>query len=282
MGCPDPRLAEPWVYDRFKREAPKHLEVFNGTKAKFYMTHEMFLSLYMDLDLGNLDHLQDAVTYSVLFFTALRRGHIIPKSKTADSCKHLLRWEHVKFLPDFENCTEVIYLLESGKVRHVAKKDPTFTATGRCNIAKICPVQLLRIWYLRTFSGDSHQFVFARTLGTHPPMERSWTRRMRTRLTTAAALFGMDDDEFSADNWSGISFRKGSLSALAAHVQPHTLAAHGDHASIETSYKYYLEMSITNKAANTKLLERGFLTGTTATAQTALFGTATRHGSRAP
>jgi hypothetical protein len=143
MGCPDPRLAEPWVYDRFKREAPKHLEVFNGTKAKFYMTHEMFLSLYMDLDLGNLDHLQDAVTYSVLFFTALRRGHIIPKSKTADSCKHLLRWEHVKFLPDFENCTEVVYLLESGKVRHVAKKDPTFTATGRCNIAKICPVQLL-------------------------------------------------------------------------------------------------------------------------------------------
>ena len=81
MGCPDPRLAEPWVYDRFKREAPKHLEVFNGTKAKFYMTHEMFLSLYMDLDLGNLDHLQDAVTYSVLFFTALRRGHVIPKSK---------------------------------------------------------------------------------------------------------------------------------------------------------------------------------------------------------
>jgi|EP01049_Picozoa_sp_SAG25_P014270 hypothetical protein len=39
-------------------------------------------------------------------------------------------------------------------------------------------------------------------------------------------------------------------------MQPHQLAA-----PIETSYKYYLEMSITTKATNTKLLERGFLTG---------------------
>jgi hypothetical protein len=23
MGCPDPRKIEPWVYDRFKREAPR-------------------------------------------------------------------------------------------------------------------------------------------------------------------------------------------------------------------------------------------------------------------
>ncbi len=66
-----------------------------------------------------------------------------------------------------------------------------------------------------------------------------------------------------------------------SHI-PHTLAAHGDHASIETSYKYYLEMSITNKAANTKLLERGFLTGTSSMAQTMLFGTTTRHGPRTP
>eukprot|EP01047_Picozoa_sp_COSAG01_P080749 COSAG01_NODE_15821_length_1295_cov_274.630435_2_plen_181_part_01 len=83
MGCADPRQAEPWIYDRFKREAPKCLEVFNGSRAKFAITHSMFLALYMHLDLSNLDHLQDAATYSVLFFTAVRRGHIIPKSKSA-------------------------------------------------------------------------------------------------------------------------------------------------------------------------------------------------------
>eukprot|EP01047_Picozoa_sp_COSAG01_P055374 COSAG01_NODE_6158_length_3819_cov_76.902151_2_plen_88_part_00 len=46
-------------------------------------------------------------------------------------------------------------------------------------------------------------------------MERAWTQRMRTRLTSAALAFGMREDEFSASHWSGISFRKGSLTALA-------------------------------------------------------------------
>jgi hypothetical protein len=40
MGCPDPRKIEPWIYDRFKREAPKFLEVFQGTKAKLSMRRQ--------------------------------------------------------------------------------------------------------------------------------------------------------------------------------------------------------------------------------------------------
>ena len=140
------------------------LEVFNGSKAKLSLTHDLFLSLYINIDLDNIEHLQDAVSYSVLFFTAIRRGHVIPKSRKTADCKHLLRWEHVQFLPNFKDCEEVVFLLESGKVRSIAKKDPTVTAAGRCNIAKICPVQLMRLWYLQTFKGDSKQYVFARTV----------------------------------------------------------------------------------------------------------------------
>jgi hypothetical protein len=57
--------------------------------------------------------------------------------------------------------------------------------------------------------------------------------------------------EFDATNWSGISFRKGGLSALAPHVQPHELAQHADHAAVETTRKYYLTQTVEHRAANT-------------------------------
>jgi hypothetical protein len=278
MGCPDPRKIEPWIYDRFKREAPKFLEVFQGTKAKLSITHDLFMALFMDINIDVLDDLQDAVTYSALFFTAIRRGHVIPMGKTKDDCKHLLRWEHVQFLPSFDKCERVMFCLESGKVRSIAKKDPTFTAVGRCNIAKICPVQLLRLWYLRTFSGVAKQYVFARTCGGFPPLNAPWLKRMRASLTSAAELFGLSKDEFKVNNWSGISFRKGALSALAEHLQPHQLAAAADHASVETSYKYYLSQTIRQRASNTARIEAGFLSGSSVESSGPLFGAPTFTG----
>ena len=35
LGHSDPRMAEPWIYQRFRREAPKHLQVMEGSKAKY-------------------------------------------------------------------------------------------------------------------------------------------------------------------------------------------------------------------------------------------------------
>ena len=107
-------------------------------------------------------------------------------------------------------------------------------------------------------------------------MEKPWTVRMRARLTRAATLFGLKPEEFDAKNWSGISFRKGALSALAVHLQPHQLAAAGDHANVETTFKYYMELTIKNRAANTGLLEKGFHSGSDVSGQFTLFGAASR------
>jgi hypothetical protein len=137
-------------------------------------------------------------------------------------------------------------------------------------------VQLLRLWYLQTFTGNSKQYVFARTAGGYPPLSSSWTKRMRARLSAAAVKFGMAEDEFCAKHWSGISFRKGALSALAVHLQPHQLAAAGDHANVETTFKYYMELTIKNRAANTGLLEKGFHSGSDVAEQFTLFGAASR------
>lgn len=99
---------------------------------------------------------------------------------------------------------------------------------------------------------------------------------MRARLSAAAVKFGMAEDEFCAKHWSGISFRKGALSALAVHLQPHQLAAAGDHANVETTFKYYMELTIKNRAANTGLLEKGFHSGSDVAEQFTLFGAASR------
>ena len=55
--------------------------------------------------------------------------------------------------------------------------------------------------------------------------------------------------------------RKGGLSALAPHVQPHELAQHVDHASVETTRKYYLSQTVEHRAANTALMARAVIGG---------------------
>ena len=94
----------------------------------------------------------------------------------------------------------------------------------------------------------------ARGAGRMPRLRASFTRRLRERLTRIAPQLGANSDEFDATRWSGISFRKGGLSALAPYVQPHELAMHADHASVETTRRYYLSQTVESRAAHTALM----------------------------
>ena len=69
---------------------------------------------------------------------------------------------------------------------------------------------------------------------------------------------GVSEEDFNVKGWSGISFRKFSLSALARHVQPQLLAAHGEHGSVEITNKYYVTQSVTQRAEHTSLISKGF------------------------
>ena len=112
---PDPRKEEPWVYQKFRRDVHKHLEVCNESKAKLKLTHELFQAIMKLLDVEDPRQLRNAVSYVILGFTAIRRGHltsIIPKGKSPSQSKHLVRWEHIKFIPD--TCTtnpEIVIIL---------------------------------------------------------------------------------------------------------------------------------------------------------------------------
>jgi len=260
-GHPDPRTSEPWIYRRFRLEAPKHFEVVEGSRAKFAVQPVHLLTMSNRAVLSELDDLEDMTAYVVAFFTTIRIGHLSPQSSKTEHTKHLTRFAHIRFEPSFEKPERVIFILPSGKVRSLAKKDPWWTSVGKCDYPPLCPVTLLKLWYLRVYSGDAQQYLFARAAGALPRQRASFTRRLRTRMRRAGTDLGYTPTEFDVSNWSGISFRKGGLSALAPHVQPHELAQHADHANVETTRKYYLTQTIEHRAANTAKMTRSMFPG---------------------
>jgi hypothetical protein len=261
LGYDDPRSEEKWVYNRFRREADKYLEVYKGSQAKLKLTHEMLQAVMKLLDSNNDEELADAVSYSIMMFTAIRRGHLVPKAITSEGLKHMLRWENIRFLPDVHSPHTVLFMLETGKVRCAAKKDPWWTSVGLCPVEYMCPVRLLARWFVLTYSGDPKQFVMAPSSAVNPKSSGQWTRDLRRRLKFIAVAAGLDPADFDESKYAGISFRKFALSALAQYVQPTILAAHGEHKSVETTNAYYVTQSVDQRAGHTGLISRNFLHG---------------------
>ena len=256
LGYEDPRKQETWLYNRFRREAHKYLEVYAGSQAKIKLSHELVQAVMRLMDVDQLDILGDAVTYAILAFTAIRRGHLVPKAVSTKGLQHMLRWENIRFIPNAYEPRMILFMLETGKVRCAAKKDPWWTAVGHCPVSYMCPVRLLALWYHRTYSGDPKQYITATSLSQNPKTSGQWTRDLRNRLAQVATLVGIDPEDLDLSKFAGISFRKFALSALAQYVQPPILAAHGEHKSVETTNTYYVTQSVRQRASHTELISR--------------------------
>jgi hypothetical protein len=263
-GHGDPRKDEEWIWKRFQRDAPKYIRVFNGSQAKLPVQPEYLrlITVHNDFNLREVDDVRELLAYSILIFTGIRVGHLLPKDTSAKAKQHLLDWNNVKFEPDFENANVVVFLLDSTKVRSVAKKDPWWTAVGTCDeVPMLCPVTLMKIWYNMTHSGTAEgnsQYLLATSRYGQPLSRAAFTRRFRARMTVIAPVLGLDSGAFDARKYSGISFRKGAFSALAPHVQPHMLMKSADHKSIKTTVQHYMSDTIQQRAGNTALISRGF------------------------
>ena len=263
-GHGDPRQTEEWVWKRFSKQAPKFVRVFNGSQAKLPMQPEYLrlITMHTPFDLDDADDVRELLAYSILIFTGIRVGHLLPKNASAQAKRHLLDWNNIKFEPDFDNATVVVFLLDSTKVRSAAKKDPWWTAVGMCNaVPMLCPVLLMKMWFNMTHSGSregNKQYLMSTSVMGEPLSRSAFTRRLRTRLTAIAPVLGFDATAFDASKYSGISFRKGAFSALAPHVQPHTLMKTADHKSIKTTVQHYMSDTIQQRAGNTALIARGF------------------------
>lgn len=181
--------------------------------------------------------LRDAAAYSVLYFTSQRIGHVGVSSAAGQV--HALRFGSLLFYPSLRNPQMVFVYFHSTKTRGVASGTGYWTAISVQPQLRYCPVQILRLHFTRTYSGNQDGFLFQMANGS--PMSRScFTTNLRSRLHSA----GVD-----ASKYSGISFRKGALSTLgAANVPSHKIADFADHADVQTSRIYMMDTMVSRAA----------------------------------
>lgn len=249
-GHPHPAEAEPWTWRKFRANVPKHLLLVAPSKKKLRLHASHLQAITMDADFSNAADISDLSSYATAWYSAIRVGHISPKSRAAEHIQHLLRWEHIAFLPSLENPQRVFMRIVSTKTRAAKKVDPWWTAFDRNDVfPDFCGVRLLLAHYHATYTGNPNAFVWTGPSGG-PLLRSTFTDRLRRRLLRAAPRLGLSAEAMNVMAYSAISFHKGALSALATFLPPLMLMKVADHRSIETTNEHYIEDSLEQRAAN--------------------------------
>ena len=82
------------------KDAPKYIRVYNGSPQAKLPVNPEYLRVILKhtvFDFDDVGHVQELVAYSILIFTGIRVGHLLPGGFTPKAMQHLLTWEHVKW-----------------------------------------------------------------------------------------------------------------------------------------------------------------------------------------
>ena len=127
---------------------------------------------------------------------------------------------------------------------------------------RLCPVFMMKRWCESQYAGDPEAPLFPaeKEKDRHLPQGRTeFDELLKARIMQALPKLEVDPTLFDLKKYSGIGFRKGSLSALAQAPGMSTtrLAAHGDHKDVNTTM-HYLSDNTTQRASNTKTIAEQF------------------------
>eukprot|EP01047_Picozoa_sp_COSAG01_P009864 COSAG01_NODE_411_length_17360_cov_11.401852_17_plen_246_part_00 len=210
-------------------------------------------AIALDCNLSCDRDLHDLAAYYMLFFAGVRVAHV---ALTAGATNHAVCMEDLHFSPSLDNPTRVYVCFRSTKTRPRAANTPFWQALDAQPQLRWCPVALLRMHFMRAYRGQPSAPLFCAARDPRTPWPRStFTGSLRRRLERASRHLDIPVD---LQLFSGISFRKGSLSTLgAAGVPSHRLADHGDHASVQSSRRYTLD-SLSQRAANSGIIAAAF------------------------
>ena len=238
----DPRKtsaqAEWWWADyvfRFKR----HVQAERRKKLKVQPAHHQAIAADFDVE-NDAEDRKDAAIYAFLMFCTCRVGHVAPRDTKTGA--HVVRFCDIVFEPSFEAPESVFVLLRSTKTRNLCEAKPTWQAVGALkpgngiDVETMCPVRTLRRYMLEAYAGDPYEPLFQSTTQPGKPMPRSqFTTNFKARLMLASRHLSAP---VNIAMFSGISWRKGGLSALAGGVAVNHLADHGDHKDIRSTREY--------------------------------------------
>ena len=257
VGQPDPRNADPDLWALLRTRFKNEVQVQRSTATKLPIRQPMVTALAIRaVVIGTATATADMCNDSLANFSAVRIGHFAPES--AGDMRHVLRWKDLVFLPSVDTCSMVFIQIDSTKSRHVKECRPTWTAVGRVTSNPlVCPVRWAVEHYRANYRGDPEAPIFANPQTGGPLTRGVYTTRMQTRLVEAVTNY-LPGYSIDIRNYSGISWRKGGITALshqAARQRLHLnqVADFADHQDIATSRSYITD-SIETRAAYSDMI----------------------------
>ena len=261
MHLPDP-LDDADTWELLRKKFHEHIPVIKKAEEKMPIHLQQFEALSLDA----IEHIssrrielmaQDALH----MFTAVRVGHTAPK--VASRPEHLLRWEHVRFMPlgitSLDDCTEIFLHIQSTKTLKKITNDSWWTAFGKLtdpSLQHLCPVRWFILHYkenyLKSALAKPSDPIF-KTKAGKPLNMTAYTKELRQRLQRAVKE-QLDQPNFNVAAFSGISWRKASLSQLVGYVADSRAANFAGHKSIETTRAHYAKDTVSQRAAMSNVI----------------------------
>ena len=86
------------------------------------------------------------------------------------------------------------------------------------------------------------------------PLNRTtYTKELRERLQRSIRE-QLHQPDYEVKSHSGISWRKASLAQLVGYISDSRAANHADHADIETTRSHYAKDTVSQRAANSRVI----------------------------
>ena len=261
MHQPDP-LHDAETWDLLRKRYHERIPVVKKTPGKVAIHLQQYEALAIDAIKYDSPRRTEHMAHDALnMFSAIRVGHTAPK--VASRPDHLLRWEHIKFMPlgitSLDDCTEIFLHLQSTKVRGVISSDPWWTSIGKLDdstLIHMCPVR----WFIRHYQlnylqrrGATPTDPIFTTKAGRTLNRTAYTKELRERLQRAIReqLFQPDYD---VATHSGISWRKATMSQLVGYISDSRAANHADHKDIETTRSHYAKDTVSQRAENSRVI----------------------------
>ena len=251
-GWEDPRegARNKFLWDRFRQNFRTQVQVVRKAPRKLRMTPAHLQAIVATMDLDTFNGLRWATAFVTLWHSNARVGHVAPKS--ARHTDHVWKYEDLVFAPSLAKAETVLIHFRSTKTR-AAKEDRSFwTALGKVELKKgqpnTCPVRLLQAWVQSSYTGNPKDPLFGQVHDTSTPIVRAqFTSKLRQSLEEGAKFLAPPHNKLNPKAFSGVSFRKGSLSAMSGTVEFNRLRERADHKCPEST-SHYVSDSVQTRA----------------------------------
>ena len=254
-GWEDPRSGtrNQFLWARFRQNFRTQVQVVRKAPHKLRLTPAHLQAIITTLDLGEFTDLKWGAAFVTLWHTNARVGHVAPKSRK--HLDHVWKFEDLVFIPNIQNAEKVVVHFRSSKTRAATEVRSFWTAVGKVELEKgqpnTCAVRLLQAWVQRAYTGNPSDPLFGSAHDASTPIVRSeFTTRLRQCLEAGAKHLAPPHNKLNPKAYSGVSFRKGSLSAMSGLVEFNRLRERADHKCPEST-SHYVSDSVQTRAQST-------------------------------